>query len=69
MLRSKFLVSNNTKNWTKIAAGEFANIVNSRLEQQIDFPLIKARYVKLKAKKVDGTGFRASFAEVGVITE
>lgn len=65
----EFSVSANARNWKKVAAGEFANIVNSRLEQRIDFPLVKGRYIKLKAKKVNGKDFRASFAEVGVITE
>ena len=65
----EFSVSTNARNWKKVAAGEFANIVNSRLEQRIDFPLVKGRYIKLKAKKVNGKDFRASFAEVGVITE
>ena len=65
----EFFISTDARNWKKVAAGEFANIVNSRLEQRIDFPLAKARYVKLKAKKVDAAAFRASFAEVGVITK
>lgn len=65
----EFYVSNYTKNWRKVAWGEFANIVNGRLEQRVDFAPVRARYIKLRAKKVDGDGFRASFAEVGVITE
>jgi alpha-L-fucosidase len=65
----EFFISTDAKNWKKIANGEFANIVNSRLEQQIAFSVAKAKYIKLKAVKVYGDDFRASFAEVGVITE
>ena len=65
----EFYVSANAKNWKKVAAAEFANIVNSRLEQRIEFAPVKARYFRLKAKKVHGNGFQASFAEVGVITK
>ncbi len=64
----EFFVSTNANSWIKVADGEFANIANSRLEQQIEFSPLRARYIKLRAKKVDGHGFRASFAEVGVLT-
>lgn len=65
----EFSVSTNGKNWKPIAKGEFANIVNSRLEQTVYFEKTKARYIKLKGVKVDGEDMRASFGEVGVITE
>ncbi len=65
----EFSVSTNGRNWKLVASGEFANIVNSRLEQKVDFPKTQARYIKLKGVKVDGENMRASFGEVGVITE
>ena len=65
----EFSTSTDGRNWKLVSRGEFANIVNSRLDQRIEFPVVKARYIKLKAKNVDGAGFRASFAEVGVITK
>lgn len=63
-----FSVSNDARSWTTVANGEFANIVNSRLMQKVTFSQTSGRYIKLKALTVDGTGFQASFAEVGVIT-
>jgi len=65
----EFHVSNNDKDWKRVVRGEFANIVNSRLEQKVDFNPIKARYIKLRGIKVDGADYRTSFAEIGVITE
>lgn len=65
----EFSVSTNGKNWKQVAKGEFANIVNSRLEQKVNFPPTKGRYIKLKGVKVDGEDMRASFGEIGVITQ
>ncbi len=65
----EFSVSTNARNWKSVANGEFANIVNSRLQQKVDFPTTKARYIKLRALQVDGKDMQASFAEIGVITE
>lgn len=64
-----FYVSNDGLQWRKVAEGEFSNVVNSRLEQQIRFGETKARYIKLKAVKTDGDDPRASFAEIGVLTK
>lgn len=61
-------ISNDNKNWQLASKGEFANVVNSRIEQRIDFKIIMGRYVKLKAIRVAGEDSRASFGEVGVIT-
>jgi len=61
--------SSNGKNWRSIATGEFSNIVNSRLEQKVNFEKTKARFIKLKGIAVDGEDFRTSFPEIGVITE
>ena len=65
----EFMTSTNGRNWKTVAKGEFSNIVNSRLEQKIDFEKIKGRYIKLKGLKVDGDDYRTSFPEIGVITE
>lgn len=65
----EFSVSDDARNWTKVVSGEFANIVNSRLEQKVLFPETRGRYIKLKALTVNGAGFQASFAEVGVVTK
>lgn len=64
----EFSVSNNGLNWKLAKKGEFANIVNSRLEQRENFNPVNARYIKLKGIAVDGEDLRASFAEIGVLT-
>ena len=79
----EFSTSTNGRNWNIVAKGEFSNIVNSRLEQKVEFENTKARYIRLKGINVDrslaqvageaGSGqeedFRTSFPEIGVITE
>lgn len=65
----EFYVSTNNKNWKLVTKGEFGNVVNNRIEQIVRFDATKARYIKLKGVKVDGNDFRASFAEIGVITK
>lgn len=61
-------ISRDKQNWQLASKGEFANIVNSRIEQRINFMTIEGRYVKLRATQLAGEDTRASFAEVGVIT-
>lgn len=65
----EFLSSNDGKNWTVNASGEFGNIVNNRIEQEIKFTPIKGRYIKLRALNTADEGFQASVAELGVLTE
>lgn len=65
----EFSVSTDRKIWKSVAKGELSNILNSRLEQKVDFSKTKGRYIKLKAVKVDGKDMQASFAEIGVISE
>lgn len=63
-------VSEDGKNWGKaVAQGEFSNIRNNPIEQQINFPTKVGRFVKFVATKVvdDQDGVKA--AELGVITE
>ena len=64
----EFSVSQNTENWKIVAKGEFGNIENNRIEQKVHFNATEGRYIKLKAVQVGGEGFRASFGEIGVIT-
>ena len=65
----EFYVSEDDISWQRVVRGEFANIVNSRVEQSVPFRATKARYVKLRGIKVDGEDYRTSFGEIGVITE
>ncbi len=65
----EFSVSTNGSDWKSVAEGEFGNVVNNRIEQTVNFSPAKARFIKIKATKVDGEDFRASFGEIGVITE
>jgi len=65
----EFSVSTNKRIWETVAKGEFGNVVNNRIEQTVGFEPTEARYIKLKAMKVDGEDPRASFAEIGVISE
>lgn len=64
-----FSVSTDGQNWKSLAEGEFGNVVNNRIEQTVNFDPTIGRYIKLRAAKVDGEDFRASFGEIGVITE
>ncbi len=64
----EFFVSTNNKNWKSVSKGEFGNVVNNRIEQTVHFEAVKGRYIRLKGTKTDGDDFRASFAEVGVIS-
>jgi len=65
----EFYVSTNNKSWTRLVRGEFANIVNSRVEQKVGFKTTKGRYIKLRGIKVAGEDYRTSFGEIGVITK
>ena len=64
-----FYASSNGIQWNLVAEGEFSNVVNSRLEQEVRFAETKAKYIKLKARKTAGEDPRASFAEIGVLTK
>jgi alpha-L-fucosidase len=65
----EFLTSPDGRTWTQAARGEFGNIVNNRIEQVVPFKAVEARFIRLRALETDGEGQRASFAEIGVITE
>ena len=56
------------RTWTKAAEGEFGNVFNNRVQQQFRFNPVTARYLRVTATEVHGGGFRASFAELGILT-
>lgn len=64
----EFNVSTNGKQWKKVSEGEFGNIVNSPIQQRVNFAPIEARYIQLRAlDKMDDNP--ASFAEIGVLLD
>ena len=54
-------------NWTKLASGEFSNIVNNPIWQTIKFPTAKARILKLDADRL-ASGERMAFDDFEVVT-
>ncbi len=63
----EFHTSEDKKSWNRVSKGEFANILNSPIEQRVTFPSVKARYIRLKASNtVDDRP--ASLAEITVLT-
>ena len=54
-------------NWTKLATGEFSNIVNNPIWQTIKFPTTKARILKLDADRL-ASGERMAFDDFEVVT-
>lgn len=63
-------VSENGKNWGKVLAeGEFSNIRNNPIEQQINFQPKSGRFVKFVATKITDGQNGVKAAELGVITE
>lgn len=65
----EFYVSTDNRKWDRVVRGEFANIVNSRIEQKIRFKPTWGRYIKLRGIKVAGEDYQTSFGEIGVITK
>lgn len=63
-------VSKDGKKWGKVLAeGEFSNIRNNPIEQQITFDTKEGRFVKLVATKTTDGQDAVKAAELGVITE
>ena len=60
--------STDWSNWTKLASGEFSNVVNNPIWQTIKFQPVKARILKLDADHL-ATGNRMAYGDVEVITE
>ena len=59
--------STDWSNWTKLASGEFSNIVNNPIWQTIKFPATKARILKLDADRL-ASGERMAFDDFEVVT-
>ena len=59
--------STDWSNWTKLASGEFSNIVNNPIWQTIKFQPVKARILKLDADRL-ASGERMGYGDVEVIT-
>lgn len=60
--------SSDWSNWTKLASGEFSNIVNNPIWQAIKFPATKARILKFDAERL-AAGERMAFGDIEVVTE
>ena len=59
-------VSNDWNNWTKLASGEFSNIINNPIWQTITFPATKGRILRFEADRLtDGDRMRYDDIEVG----
>ena len=58
--------SSDWSNWTKLATGEFSNIVNNPIWQTIKFPATKARILKLDADRL-ASGERMAFDDFEVV--
>ena len=52
--------------WTKVASGEFSNIVNNPIWQTIKFPSIKAKILRLDADRL-AEGERMAFGDIEVV--
>ena len=55
-------------NWTKVASGEFSNIVNNPIWQTIRFAPTKARILRLDADRL-ADGDRMAFGDIEVVVE
>ena len=59
--------STDWSHWTKLASGEFSNIVNNPIWQTIKFQPVKARILKLDADRL-ASGERMAFGDFDVVT-
>ena len=55
-------------NWTKVAQGEFSNIVNNPIWQTIKFAPTKAKILRLDAESL-AEGDRMAFGDFEVVTQ
>ena len=55
-------------NWTKVASGEFSNIINNPIWQTIKFTPVKARILRLDADHL-ADGDRMAFGDFEVVTK
>ena len=57
--------STDWSNWTKLASGEFSNVVNNPIWQTIKFQPVRAKILKLDADRL-ATGNRMAYGDVEV---
>ena len=60
--------SSDWKTWTKLASGEFSNIVNNPIWQTLQFAPVKAKVLRLDAERL-ADGDRMAFGDIEVITQ
>ena len=58
--------STDYQNWTKLASGEFSNIVNNPIWQTINFEPTKAKVFKFEADKLS-SGTRMGYSDIEII--
>ena len=59
--------STDWNNWTKLASGEFSNIVNNPIWQNLSFPATKVRMLKFDADRL-ADGERMGYDDIEVLT-
>ncbi len=59
--------STDWNNWTKLASGEFSNIVNNPIWQNLTFPATKVRMLKFDADRL-ADGERMGYDDIEVVT-
>ena len=59
--------SSDWRDWTRLASGEFSNIVNNPIWQTLTFPATKVRMLKLDADRL-ASGDRMGYDDVEVLT-
>ena len=57
----------NWRDWTKLASGEFSNIVNNPIWQNLSFPATKVRMLKFDADRL-ADGERMGYDDIEVVT-
>jgi alpha-L-fucosidase len=60
--------STDWSNWTKVASGEFSNIVNNPIWQTIRFQPVKAKILRLDADRL-ASGERMAFGDIDIETK
>ena len=65
----RFWVSQNGGKWKEVARGEFANIKNNPVRQEVSFKRTKARFVRLEAITMVDDSEDIRVAEIGVVSE
>ena len=60
--------SSDWQNWTKLASGEFSNVVNNPIWQTVKFAPVKAKILRLDAERL-AEGDRMAFDDVEVVSQ